>query len=1523
MSESQSEVYECARNTASIKIDNTEWVNEFSEGIKLEKGDQVRLLGSFVHEGSSGEEIELLNDTEININFSPFLQLNTINSNDKTNPTLVDLGRTADIPYSTDAFGVEPIFWETTDTQAVTNVASYEYPLNTDNPIATGTQDNRSFATYAAQWNSRTTDYASPGDPLFPKESAKTWGINIKTDEESGDVANGTLNYSNFALNNIPQELYIAQIVKKLILPFMDGIKFTTPGLDGGGHPTWDPIVPRYHQFPILNDNPPVAGPGMLNGTPRPGMCIATVDIGASSGWYDENGVGYFENRWDNSPIDDQNIPYFKTTNNKYIGIPNLKSGVQSVIGTILSVRPIYHNIEGRRTGCYEIYVSNWVNPGSIYNKKISHTFPAGHITQAKNTISGTTGPGPGFGATTLYKQIHGAGLNDNNYNINPTFNNINSSNNDYDPTKGDQGAFVGTPFRQNYANATGCSNYEATILPGASTATPTEYEYGYGQPQGISNLWNGSHQGSHRYQFPGGDPTTLPRRLNYTQQWITDGAAPVSLGDGMSGIWANIGGNDGRPYIFSPGGILPDTDEWEQAPLGLIPQVIGAYIICKKETMEDIVKGTYDTLEDPNYYSGMVGQTPRVWFEYSFQQQQSKNKQRHMTDNTWNNPLGHTQLGIGGTGGTGTYADRIEETRHGYIFCGQPLSAIYRASRAIPRQIELFAPTYTPPGHGVADSNDSYETSQCVDYMPRCYSSITGKVEWAQGDPPPSTAPKGVPYVNCIYNNTINSVHFQQKETGDSDLGRNTIIAQGFSSGATLIASNTVLITKATLNITTGGAGLFTPTAGDYIRILYSNSLYPFESALYQDCAPISTVTDTGLTWTITLSSGQALVYNGAAGPNAQASSDYRVNYGFPDGTKIVICSGDSYLGPGFGIDAGAYNSDMLMIKESLVKLKVPTGYYTEEQLAENINNQLHLNNQNYAKELGTRLADNTFSVPATTSGNDQALASVPSIFNGNFVQTYIPDLSYAFSPITETSATTTGLTASTKDMTDITYDYLQYRSGGYFDFRQFYYSEEIETDRPAATDINVQSINNILTNGKHFKCYSVPYNADQPGIFNPQLQLVRLRGGALAKTDWDTTNNVWKNQITRWAGTYEALRDNKGDGAAGTGAVAASYAPVFGYRTRLVRNLLSWGGAAKLFCGANNITFSWEEGANRFSLNNLYTPLRPHQPINPADTSGDFGIDDAVPSAIINAEHTGEKIGQLTGVYINELNGDAFTEQNWGQPPVGTTYKYDTKTDAEIQALGRQLLDALGFSETQLLNVNNSFNIVSDLFIFKTYQLFYGQAIRVAPKLTTALNGSNPFASNCLNIAPVSQFFVECETNDFFAINVPSKGTDPYYFIGSDFPSKYFYGALEGQKLPVMGICARNFHSFNFVFDLGASSITYTITENTTIKSIRTKIYTSTLGTPNSLSPYSSVIYLITRNKFAPNLTEPEIPYAIQQQQANSQAPVVGDFYNPPLADASFPQAIPPPNFYNPMGSPPLPDTDEDTDSEDEYIF
>ena len=96
------------------------------------------------------------------------------------------------------------------------------------------------------------------------------------------------------------------------------------------------------------------------------------------------------------------------------------------------------------------------------------------------------------------------------------------------------------------------------------------------------------------------------------------------------------------------------------------------------------------------------------------------------------------------------------------------------------------------------------------------------------------------------------------------------------------------------------------------------------------------------------------------------------------------------------------------------------------------------------------------------------------------------------------------------------------------------------------------------------------------------------------------------------------------------------------------------------------------------------------------------------------------------------------------------------------------------------QQQNNSNSFNLVENIFTFRNNLLKSGNAIRVVAKITPAINGSNPIASRCLNIAPVQQFFVEVETDDFFAEGTVIKNNDPYYFVGSDFPGKKFWVAL-----------------------------------------------------------------------------------------------------------------------------------------------
>ena len=60
---SQNTIYECSRKNAVHKVSNSEWINEWNDGIKLNRGDTVRLLGSFISELGDGNDISVNEDT--------------------------------------------------------------------------------------------------------------------------------------------------------------------------------------------------------------------------------------------------------------------------------------------------------------------------------------------------------------------------------------------------------------------------------------------------------------------------------------------------------------------------------------------------------------------------------------------------------------------------------------------------------------------------------------------------------------------------------------------------------------------------------------------------------------------------------------------------------------------------------------------------------------------------------------------------------------------------------------------------------------------------------------------------------------------------------------------------------------------------------------------------------------------------------------------------------------------------------------------------------------------------------------------------------------------------------------------------------------------------------------------------------------------------------------------------------------------------------------------------------------------
>ena len=1663
-------VYECSRESAAITIDNTHWINQFSEGIKLNKGDQVRLLGSFIQEGANSNEIEISEDQELNITYSPYILGNTIDTIDKTkNGNLMDLSQIGDLAYSTDSFGIEPPMRNTTqkgeagkDWQQVNmgdgndsvGDLSTPYPNNTEsiekiaagsnrgaidaydnmadsNPAATGEQGGDVYGSYrynpwfinGAQQGELPNYTGWGGVAATPQteatfdaarqsmrgDSAITWGTNLKTDKFNTSPSANQSNsqtYKNFSDNSVPTEMYVGHMIKKLILPILD--VFSTGNTDADPTGTaaaasWEANATAHQLEPLLDNATASGQPGCLAGIPRAGMYIATIDIAQSSGWFDINGNGYFENKWGTevggNNADYPGFPeYSGLDTSKFGGAAgdtgkvNLKSGVQSVIGEILAVRFIKQHILGRTQNCYEIYVSNFVNPGTIdgFNPN-GHVFETGSVTNAA-TLAVNNDP------IRLFKRPHGGSSGDNGYNFNPSFNTINGALNkvpigevEYWSNAGGkgfdqnglqtrgykQGQNSGTPLGYNYIQNDGTitPSPATDVANGGDADSATQEDMGLGNPEGLSFLWNGTHTGYRKTNWNYGNINRY-RANCLMQPYRLAGAFQDQLR--LKHLITDIIYEQSPTGIAQPGidRTATPADQNQKTTFirdavikqqGSVPVCLGAYIICHRDTMLDIAKGNLDSNSSNNFYSAQPGLIPRVWFDWAFQARQSEYTTRHYVGNTWS--VRNCEQGESNT--DGGKPDRwphrfpgkatiVEENRWGYSFMGRPNNINWRQSvvnngngaTIAERQVQntnFYAPAYTNWWRLTADSGTGDDLINQTDKTPIYMSTLTGEQEAVVDD----QGFNGLPLVWAGYNTCCNSIYFQQKDTGDVNLGFGSWRAKASVSVAAVAGGQTIGISTDLIDIDTGATRTLPIITDDKTGIYQIKVLY--DNCQFNPVELITTITAVPLIYTITLLTSTRKTIqgpaSGAAAPvtNNVIHNDAKWVTDIPNNIGIsVIIYYKSSGGVGAGIDATPWSSDLLMIKENIAKYKVPAGFYSEEQLAEEVNNALHFDAENYTNEYGVKGVNNTRTIPTNVGKSSYARASQPSIVNGPFQQTYLPDVSFGFTPITSTNSADLEQAAQTKELTSELYTYeLLKNAGGEIIYT---WPENMLTERPY-DGISVRKITDDPAEyptkvGKHLKIYSVPKTisaiADSDSK-TKELCLMRLRGGALNETDFPKStdkdsNGRWGNVVPRMVGNMEMLRatdicywvyDNSGGGDPifpYYNSWWQSTAGVYMYRTRLTRSLFPNGGSARVICGANNLTFSWEEGANRFSLNNLYTPIRPHQVENPDNTkTNDFGIGDAVPSAIISAKGNGNVVTQLTGIYINDLNAPSFTQTNWGVPGLDEYWEYDTETDTQTEKNGLELLSIFGYTEAQVNANINSFDIVENPFTFKNKLRKNGSAIRVGAKITPAINSSNPTASRCLNIAPVQQFFVQVDSDDFFAENVPLKGNSPYYFIGSNFPSKQFYGNLNGAKLPIVGICSRNFSAFNFVFDLGGSAISFLINENTTITHIETKIYDSQMKTPSNLSPSSSVIYLITRFNYAPGITNPqEQQNALNIMIADNQAPILNEFYSQPTANirTELPAIIPPMNnpYFTGFGQmvPAIPEEEEDSDDD-----
>ena len=612
---------------------------------------------------------------------------------------------------------------------------------------------------------------------------------------------------------------------------------------------------------------------------------------------------------------------------------------------------------------------------------------------------------------------------------------------------------------------------------------------------------------------------------------------------------------------------------------------------------------------------------------------------------------------------------------------------------------------------------------------------------------------------------------------------------------------------------------------------------------------------------------------------------------------------------------DIQKFRQDCYLIQSKKANFEIPTGFYTSDRLANVINDLLHLNKEGYDNAIGKG--------QYTLSNKDNNWAYAPGNVNGPFVMTKIPEINGGIIPpdLSEDNIKNPSLS---KRMPGLTLEQDIYTLETDTIAVDGKTAQQIATgiDNDDGTIMTTPMRDNYLDKGQMIFCPAPPsliqsYKTFTDDEIDKLIVLVpenvssntpKLDLAMNMNLSWyEQCNGIAEREVPIFMGqgSYTAegqkhdysgtdfrpdLANELGEGLIArvknlpVGNMVTYDTPtkpnnsyMFGFDPFANYNRtwggLSTGGLTRYICGANDLTFLFDNDEERFAFSNSYTPFRPAG-FESSKDKDEFTVDDAVPSVLINTLYDGYNLYATSQIYILSL----------AAPPVSKTSSNVDLRQGEMpliqnplkQQIGAiNLWNSLGFTDlptytdTSGVFTINQTRWIDDLFFQESLQENFGKApIYNTADINPSANAANPAKSQCVITIPNRQFLIQTISTEFKAPNPPSLTTYPFYLIGSSIPSGFYHGSTTGTELPVVGICSRNFNAGSFVFDLSQSSVEWTISEKMTLTSIRTKILKNNFEPATNLFGNSAVIYAITKQNFYNNLP-PQQEQEIEDQR------------------------------------------------------
>ena len=1352
MSTEQQLIYECSRKTADKQVSNSEWINIWRDGIQLNRGDTVRLLGSFISEDGDSSDIQILQNQSFTIEHTPYINVDTVRFEDTssgtpTHPAQYQLrfGDIASPALSTDAYGIEPPYHilngtprEQTDT--------HKFAIQLREPVGTGFMDwyssvgwyemyekaygndasNTSGVFYSGGYDFAINDKAvkigcyfdtNSGDPLAP--TSITTGAPASTYLVPTPTAK-TL--SDFTLLNLEHQYHVAHICKLIYFPVFQGLYVD----DVSGTTSNKRITHNFKDDDLLQVGDYIST-----------YYIAEAADHSNAGYDYDPGTTFGDIQWNSGPR--SICGKILATNKKFVQVPDP-----------ITQRTVSMELQG-------VYVYEFVNPGNYKNKNDLINRPRHGSSQRTN------------GYNTNRNDNRNAGVSYQAYPLNS--NSVVSSG----PTNAILYPFYNSYLPKNYeVQRVGQEVYGQGSSPLKVTQNINE-SMNLETNTSLSFFW--SCRATDMRPLAPDSPSISTGKQTHATSWIypetTLGSAiPItflsdfSLGVTQVDIYNTVNKIRPESELVFPGHPNVRIKEIYQFPGYLrLELYAGIPVAVLKNSALTYLPNTGGIYWYPRQYSVLIedfekntGANQRFWAYERTLLTQYNNWGAICKMNPEND---NVQTYIPGEG----FSHRL------YIPFTQQISGSEYKARNF-GQGDSFSIVDSVSDPGVGNGKNTPVIGGAANY---------------------ANQPNGNP-------NTVGTGRLRQNF--------------GISCGRGTPGNN--------INTAIGSVPVPYVLTGDAPHRI---STYGWDHHF----------------------EGEGAEYLNQDSGNSYNDSVCSIHFQRPlDGSqefKQTITTGTEQQRVD-SINAKLWQEDLLYVKKYKTEFKPKPGYYNYQQVAEDINIQLHYNFQDYQKNVGTN----------TTVGLRQRAKGVsPNVINGNFVHTYLPEVSYGFMPLT-------------KNLYE--QDTTKWNINGITNYRTSF------VDSYLGSAIPTNDVANVIANPGDINIYFVPFNRTSDNVAIPDdksLQLFKLNGAKLIPTTNTLSMDHQDPQAMLTNNSVDILNTMQYIG--GDTGFMKPYIAGVNYQTRTAFNNFKYGGCAKIFVGAVNPSFEIDLDIQRMIFKFLYTPYRPAT--DDTGTALTLVSGQAVPSAIIDSFGNGGITDSLSGIYIRNLRAAQITEAYTPIDFLGFKTSDDYPiVDSSYVKDSTSLWNTLGFSENQLTSFSNN---SADLpFTFWDRSFILNNILYNIAETDISVNASNPFYSYCSLVLPNLQFSVEVDSNEIVANRQPLTQNSPFYLIGSDFPGKHYYGN-KGTKLPVMGVCSRQFTSFGFAFDLSESAIQWTIEEDVFITSIHTKIYNNDMSIPLNLDDNSSIIYAITKAQYYKQPSQEDLQNTEQLMLENTIPPIV----------------------------------------------